>query len=386
MVRAVLNISVKGLEETSESLMCPLGPEKNYQQKTKEIPVLGQVENKRDILRVQKELLLPNSKGNIGSLLFYQVDFRNQENTLEEGCLKLQMDAQVMALYRSESTGEYECYETIVPVGGEMDIPGIYGDEIFWAKVSPMEIVMEPREDYDGESRMFGLDMTLMANVQVYREELCEALLDAYSLEKELHIERKPIMLQQLLMKNVSKVRVLEQMHLEQKEERILQICGFGGHIIVDHMQKMENGIQLDAVLTVDILYNTTDDEVGYAHTRCQIPLEQFVEIEGMSGDTDVWMDAQIEQLQVNLLDNTEYEVKAIVQLPLMVMRNQQMDTIVHIEEEPLDMDALTKQPGMIGYVRKEGEELWDIAKKYHAVPEDILELGDTVLVIKQIL
>ena len=69
-----------------------------------------------------------------------------------------------------------------------------------------------------------------------------------------------------------------------------------------------------------------------------------------------------------------------------MVMQNQQMDTIVHIEEEPLDMDALTKQPGMIGYVRKEGEELWDIAKKYHAVPEDILELGDKVLVIKQIL
>jgi hypothetical protein len=57
----------------------------------------------------------------------------------------------------------------------------------------------------------------------------------------------------------------------------------------------------------------------------------------------------------------------------------------VQIEEEPLDMDVLNKQPGMIGYARKEEEELWDIAKKYHANPTDIIEIGDKVLVVKQV-
>lgn len=385
MVRAVLNIAVKNMDEAMEYIAKPYPEDRHYQQKTKEIPMIEQVANKQDVVRVQRELLLPNSRTNIGSLLFYQVDFRNQENTLEEDCLKIQMDAQVMVLYRSESTGEYECYETVVPIAGEVEVPGVRGDEFFWAKITPIEITLEPREDYDGEARMLGLDIALSVKLQVYREDKSEILVDAYSLEKELQIERKPVVVQQLLMKNLSKVRLIEQVHLEPNQQRILQICGCSGRITVDRVQKQEEGIQMEGVLAVDVLYNTTDDESVYAHSSSQTPFEQFIEIPGLTENTDVWTEAQIEQLQVNLLDNTEYEIKAILQVCIMALDNQQIDNIANIEELPMDMDALTKQPGMIGYVRKEGEDLWDIAKKYHATAEDIIEIGDKVLVVKQI-
>ena len=385
MVRAVLNIAVKNMDEAMEYIAKPYPEDRHYQQKTKEIPMIEQVANKQDVVRVQRELLLPNSRTNIGSLLFYQVDFRNQENTLEEDCLKIQMDAQIMVLYRSESTGEYECYETIVPIAGEVEVSGVRGDEFFWAKITPIEITLEPREDYDGEARMLGLDIALSVKLQVYREDKSEILVDAYSLEKELQIERKPVVVQQLLMKNLSKVRLIEQVHLEPNQQRILQICGCSGRITVDRVQKQEEGIQMEGVLAVDVLYNTTDDESVYAHSSSQTPFEQFIEIPGLTENTDVWTEAQIEQLQVNLLDNTEYEIKAILQVCIMALDNQQIDNIANIEELPMDMDALTKQPGMIGYVRKEGEDLWDIAKKYHATAEDIIEIGDKVLVVKQI-
>ena len=385
MVRAVLNIAVKNMDEGMEYIAKPYPEDRHYQQKTKEIPMLEQVANKQDVVRVQRELLLPNSRTNIGALLFYQVDFRNQENILEEDCLKLQMDAQIMVLYRSESTGEYECYETVVPIAGEVEVPGVRGDEFFWAKITPIEITLEPREDYDGEARMLGLEIALSVKLQVYREEKSEILVDAYSLEKELQIERKPVVVQQLLMKNLSKVRLIEQVHLEPNQQRILQICGCSGRITVDRVQKQDEGIQMEGVLAVDVLYNTTDDESVYTHSSSQTPFEQFIEIPGLTENTDVWTEAQIEQLQVNLLDNTEYEVKAILQVCIMALDNQQIDNIVNIEELPMDMDALTKQPGMIGYVRKEGEDLWDIAKKYHATAENIIEIGDKVLVVKQV-
>lgn len=385
MVRAVLDITVKSMEKEEDVPAQAFPKERGYQQRIEEIPLLEQVANKQDVVRLQRELLLPNSKGNIGELLFYQVEFRNQENQLAEGALKVQMDAQVMVLYRSETTGEYECYETVVPVAGEVELPQIRGDEVFWVQMTPTEITIEPRSDYDGEARMLGLEISLAVQVLVYREALCEVLTDAYSLEKELRIERRPIAIQQLLMKNVSKVRILEQVHIEQNQERILQICGYSGRVTIDRVKKQEEGVQMEGVLTVDLLYNTTEDAICYAHTTTQLPIEQFVEVKNLDEDTDVWMDAQIEQLQVNLLDNAEYEVKAVVQICLMAIANRRMENIVAIEEEPLDMEALMKQPGMIGYVKKEGEDLWDIAKKYHTTQEDILEIGDKVLVVKQI-
>lgn len=385
VIRAVLNMSAQSLEEEESDFCCAIAEENGLEQKTKDFSMLCLVEQIKDMVRMQKEMLLPNSRTNIGEIIFYQVDFRNEEVLLQEDKISIQMDAQVWVLYRSESTGEYECFETTVPVSGEISCDHLRGDEIFWAKITPREIEVEPRSDYDGESRMLGLDLTMEAEIQIYREEDCEILEDAYSLEKELVMERKEIPYHQLLVKNVSKIRLMEQAHLEPNQERILQICGSSGTITIDRIQKRENGVQIEGVLNVHILYNTTDDSMPYAHAASQIPFEQFMEIEGMTEDSAIWIDKKIEQLQVNLLDNMEYEIKAILEIGILAMTKADISNVVSIEERPIDMEALQKQPGMIGCVRKEGESLWDIAKRYHATAENIIEMGNKVLVVKQV-
>ena len=257
--------------------------------------------------------------------------------------------------------------------------------ECFWAKIMPLEIAIDPREDYDGEARMFGLTLALSVAAQIYREEEKQMLVDAYSLEKELVIHRKPIVIQQLLMKNLSKVRLLEQVSLNANQERILQMCSCSGSITVDRVQKEEDGVKIEGILTVEAFYNTSEDTSVYAHNSSQIPFEQYIEIDGVTENTDVWTDAQIEQLQVNLLDSSEYEIKAVLQICIMAIDNREMENIVELEELPLEMEALTRQPGMIGCVKKDGEDLWDVAKKYHAKESDIIEIGEKVLVVKQV-
>ena len=112
---------------------------------------------------------------------------------------------------------------------------------------------------------------------------------------------------------------------------------------------------------------------------------EQFVEIMDFDQDAMIHPEANIEQLQVNLLDNSEYEVKSTVQIGVFVTSPQFVMNIARVMEEPIDMEALQKQPGIIGVRPTEGEDLWDIAKKYHATSENIIEIGDKVLVVKQI-
>lgn len=385
MVRAVLNMSIQSMEEEENNFSCEIMEGSGLQQRTKEISMLCLVEQKKDMVRMQKELLLPNARTNIGELIFYQADFRNEEVSLQEDRLTVQMDAQVWVLYRSESTGEYECFETTVPVSGEISCDNLRGDEIFWTKITPIETEIEPRSDYDGEARMLGLDLTMEVEAQIYREEEYEILEDAYSLEKELLMEREEIPFHQLLVKNVSKIRLMEQAHLEPNQERILQICGSCGTITIDRIQKRENGLQVEGVLNVHILYTTTDDSMPFSHAASQVSFDQFMEIKGITPDSAVWVDKKIEQLQVNLLDNMEYEIKAILQISVLAMTKEYLSNIISIKEEPMDMEMLEKQPGMIGCVRKEGEDLWDIAKRYHATTENIIEIGNKVLVVKQV-
>ena len=383
-IRAVVNVMARNLEEDDHAFVCDIDTP-GYEQKQTEFPMLCLVENTKEQLRMQREMMLPNARSNIGQLTFYQVDFRNEEVTLQNDRVQVKMDAQIWVLYRSESTGEYECYETSVPLNSEFDVDMMRGDEIFWAKIKPLEVDIEPRSDYDGENRMLGLDLILSIEMQIYREETCQLLQDAYALDKELLIERETAPIHQLLMKNVSKIRLMEQVQLEPNEQRILQICGSSGDVTIDRVQKRENGVQVEGVLNVHILYTTTDDMTPFAHTSAHIPFEQFIEIDGFSENASYWLNNNVEQLQVNLLENSEYEVKALIQIAVLALQKENLSNIISIEEENLDTDALQKQPGMIGYIRRDGEDLWDVAKKYHASTDNMIEVGNKVLVIKQI-
>ncbi len=383
VIRAVVNVTARNLEEEDEDIACAIF-EMGYEQKNIDMPMLCLVENVKEQLRIQKELLLPNSRANIGQLTFYQVDFRNQEVELLDDRMQVKMDAYIWVLYRSETTGDYECYETVLPLSGEIDVSALRGDEIFWAKLAPLEVEMDIRTDYDGENRMLGLDMIFSVEVQIYREENCQVLEDAYALDKELLIERKKTPISQLLMKNVSKIRLLEQEQLEPNQQKILQVCGSSGQVTIDRVQKRENGIQVEGVLKVHILYNTTDDMMPFAHADSNIPFEQFIEIDGFDEDSSYWLDGNIEQLQVNLLDNLEFEVKALIQIAVMAMKRDWISNIISINEEEIDEEMLQKQPGMIGYVRRDGEDLWDVAKRYHASADNMIEVGNKVLVVKQ--
>ena len=384
VIRAVVNIVARNLEEEVNHFTCHI-PEFGYEQKQKDFPMLCLVENTKEQLRMQREIILPNSRSNIGQLIFYQVDFRNEEITLQEDSVQLKTDAQIWILYRSESTGEYECYETTVPLSNSFDISALHGDEIFWAKVKPLETELEPRSDYDGENRMLGLDFILSIELQIYREENFQMLQDAYSLNTELLIERENIPIHKLLMKNISKIRLMEQDQLEPNQQKILQICGSSGNVTIDRIHKRDNGLHVEGILNVHILYNTTDDAMPFAHTSSQIPFEQFVEIDGFDENALYWITENIEQLQVNLLEISEYEVKALIQIAVLALKQEKISNILSIDEEALDIDALQKQPGMIGYVRHNDEDLWDVAKKYHTTTDHMIEIGNKVLVVKQV-
>ena len=385
VIRGVLNLSGRALEEEQSEITCMIAEGMGYEQKTEEVTMLCLADAKKDMIRIQKELVLPGSKSNIGEIIFYHVDFFNEEIRLKNEGLQIQMDAKVWVLYRGETTGEYECFETTVPIMGAIESEYLTEDEIFWSKAVPLEVLVEPRADYDGESRMLGLEIALSVEAEFYQEESCQMLLDAYSLKNELFLEKEPAKVSHFLMKNISKVRILEQERLEPNQEKILQICGSSGTVNVDRIRKVENGILLEGLLQVHILYNTTSDVMPIAHCQTHIPFEQLIEMTGCSEHTMVRMDTKLEQLQVNLLDNTEYEVKAMIQVMVFAKEPVEFSNVVNMIEMPIDIELLKKQPGMIGCIRREGEDIWDIAKKYHASTENIIEMGDKVLIVKQV-
>ena len=104
-------------------------------------------------------------------------------------------------------------------------------------------------------------------------------------------------------------------------------------------------------------------------------------------------MEDVMEDPCAKLLRNSTRDFKSVFCClpPIADLKDEDQDVlklsnIFSIEEQALDIETMKKQPGMIGYIRRDGEDLWDVAKKYHASTDNMIEIGNKILVVKQIL
>ena len=82
-------------------------------------------------------------------------------------------------------------------------------------------------------------------------------------------------------------------------------------------------------------------------------------------------------QPTVSLLGNGEAEIKAMLEFQIFLRRRETVSNICGIHTEPLDKKALADAPGIVGYVIKDGDKLWNLARKYHTTEERIREVNE---------
>ena len=396
-VRAVIGIKAVCEQMTEEELVNSISGDPGIQQKQDSRQMLLLVTSKKDILRTHNEMTLPKASPNIGKIIYYNVDIRNKEITLTNDRVQVQGEAYLSVLYTSPE-GQMEWYESMVPMSGTMDCENAQPQSLYWISSRITDTELEAANDYDGEQRNLVLDMNFDVDIKIWREEEVEILSDAYSLGQNLIPETAPMSAWKLLVKNEAKLRISQQLKLSDDKERILQLCSYEGSVDVDAVEPVENGLQVEGILSVHILYATTDDSFPVAHSFEQIPFTQVIDVQGMgkyAAGINYEFEPGIDQLVVSLLDNERYEIKASLSLAALVLKEDCFDKIVEIREEPLDEKKLVAQAGVTGYIVQDGEQLWDIARNYHTTEEEIvntnglktpkIKAGDKLIIVKSV-
>lgn len=395
-IRAVVVLYVTAEEEVDEELTAKLEEGDGYEQKIVKREGLTLLAANRDICRQKSEVVLPSSKPNVREILWRSIELRNIESRVQEGKAQIAGEVLIAVLYsEEEETERLQWYETTVPLECETDC-GVQDENIICkVKVTPISTELEVKPDYDGEERILVLELALNVDIRVWREEQLELLADIYSLKKKLLPICKERVLERLLVKNYAKCRIAEQIELPESQERILQICACEGKVNLERKELVENGVQAEGTIVVELVYITTDDNMPVGTVREIYPFSQVIEIPELSGPLRMELDCGIEQLQAVMLDQEHIEVKAVVHLDLLAVLEQNIHNIEEVEEAALDMEELQNRPGLVGYIAKEGDELWEIAKENHTTIHDILETngwkekellpGDTILIVKRV-
>ena len=332
---------------------------------------------KKDVLRIREEVMLPSGYPNIYQILDSRVSLSDVEYRAVEDTFQVQGDINLCVLYEAEGeTRGVRVYEVTIPFGGRVDCPGLTQEmlgDLEFVK-GPVKLVSKP--DPDGEERSIDLEMSLDIGMNVYEEGQYEMISDLYGVTKEVECRSEAVTLQMMRNRLCGKSKLSGRIHTKEGQEAILQVLFYDSCLTTAGEELTEGKMGMQGTLDVNVMYVTGNDEMPYEVVRESLPYEYSMDMTGYGPEDHFRVKADVEQLQVNMLDGEELEVKAVLTFRVIIWKEIQQELIQNVSVENLDAARQKSLPGIVIYTVRPGDNLWSIGKKYYITEDRIREMN----------
>lgn len=344
--------------------------------KKKDMDMLKLRISKKDTYRIKEEITLPGTKESIGMMMWTDISNRRMDTKLAVDELQIMGELLVFCFYESPD-GKIDWVEQAVPYQGRVECYGVDETMFHHVQANMEDVRADVRVDEDGEMRVVGIEGTLQLFIAVYEEEKMEVLEDLYSLEHNCILDKKTVEYEQLILQNHSKCKVMERLSIPELRGDILQICHSSGAIRVDKMEQKEDGILVEGALYINFLYVKANDNTPFDTWQGVVPFSHLIECNDTDENLKYHISVTLEQLSITLQGGDEIEVKAALAFHGFFKKGGHMEMIQTVHIEPIDMEEAARRPSIVGYLVKDGDNLWTLAKRYSTTVDAIKEMND---------
>lgn len=362
--------------EDLKGIRLPTGvkdPEISMQKKN--IEILNLAVHKKDTLRIRDEITLAANRPDIDHLIWNHMEIRGLDLKPGENAIQVKGEISVFVLYEGTDAGRpIQWLEYSLPFQKEAECSGCREDLIPNIQVSVLSKSIEVKPDADGEERILQVDVVLEMDMKLYREEKYDLLMDVYTPSKECVLQTRPEVLEKLRIRNDSRCRINERIDLKESKGKVLQVCHTLGRVKVDKETLVKDGIQVEGIVQMKILYITGDDEMPFYSMEAVLPFRHVAEARGITEEDQYYLKTELEQLTTTMTESSQLEVRASIRLNTLVLKPQKIELLEQVTEEPLDMEKIRNMPGITVYYMKPGDTLWEVARKYHTTVQEICE------------
>ena len=348
----------------------------NIQCKNKTINTTNLISSQKDIFRVRESLALPKTSDVPEKIIWYEMKTEGMEYRLRESGLELKGELAFFCIYNIAGDNKPQFYSERIPItgkitmnaGGENSFPDIY------VEVSEKNVTL--KTDENGEMRIFDLEVLLDIDVKVYGEENCEILVDTYSPIRSLKLEKEKILCENIVLKNTMQCRVEDSKSLLDRD--VLQILNCTGTAYIEDVTEDSDGVIMEGGIIADIMYLRAFEEESIGFARHKMPFTQRIDgIKHLSGYN---FNCKEQGLKIKVvLMNGEVNIKALVDIDIMVTQAKEEECVVKVVEGDPDYKRLRELPGITGYITGEEDSLWEIAKRYGTTVSKIMETNNLV-------
>lgn len=366
----------------------------NIMTKKRNIDSLAIMADKTDTFRVSEQIAVPHGKPPIGTIVWSDIRIKNQNIKTMEGSIIINGQLSVFIIYIPEMENMPEQWlEQTIDFNGQLEMSEATEDVVSYIELWLNNVNVQPEINQDNEMRNLSVSALLKLNVKLYKETSIKVIEDVYKPGANLVPIMEPKTYQKLLVKNASRTKEVVKMKIDKTKGQLLQICNSQAEIKIENILVRDNSLKAIGKIKTCIIYISSDDRHPICCQCRESNFEHGIDAEGIEGNDEYFLNWKVEQVNANMLNADEVEIKAVIALEAIVFKKVEQNFVTEINQEPVDMEALNSAPVLKGYIVQKGDTLWKLAKENYTTIEKIMTVnnlenetikkGDRLLIIK---
>ena len=362
--------------------------------KKRNIDSLAIIADKTDTFRVSEQIEVPHGKPPIGTIVWSDIRIKNQNIKTMEGSIIINGQLSIFIIYIPEMENMPEQWlEQTIDFNGQLEMSEATEDVVSYIELWLNNVNVQPEINQDNEMRNLSVSALLKLNVKLYKETSINVIEDVYKPGANLVPIMESKTYQKLLVKNASRTKEVVKMKIDKTKGQLLQICNSQAEIKIENILVRDNSLKAIGKIKTCIIYISSDDRHPICCQCRESNFEHGIDAEGIEGNDEYFLNWKVEQVNANMLNADEVEIKAVIALEAIVFKKVEQNFVTEINQEPVDMEALNSAPVLKGYIVQKGDTLWKLAKENYTTIEKIMTVnnlenetikkGDRLLIIK---
>jgi len=331
----------------------------------------------KDRFTVKEEITLPQTAAAVGEILSSEFYLADQEIRPMDGKVMVRSNLMVDILYSDDQgTGTVHVWSEKIPFSGYLEAEGITPKSIVDMDLTIDETSIKTGLDDDGEPRILDVDVTILGELSAWDVSEKDVVTDAYAPGMETEVLRETITYPVSIGRAKNQFSLKEKITLDKDDRPMLQAGKAWGTLHIQEVEAEDDMIEVEGVLTVEIMYFCEEDDHAVCMVKKGIPFNQKIEMKGVTSEDEVSAKGNVEEIDFQILSDKEGELFASIMLEVAAKRQEMAQLVTDIRLK--DPEKLHKNmAGAVIYTVQPGDSLWTIAKRFDTTIDRILMVND---------
>lgn len=323
-------------------------------------------------LILEEDIRIGQGKPAVKSILRYDTSVSVKDTKVINGKAVVKGDMTVNILYCAEETNTPQCIKTIIPFSQIIDIAGITDECKCETKAEISFCEIKPKMSVSGENKGFTLNAKILLSSNSYCGNDIAVIIDAFSKKYTADIKKEKVCFEKIAINVNENYTCKKTVNLENNITSMVDLwCQ-----VMPSTTKFENGDMTisSSVLACMIVLN----EEGNAQ-YIEKPVEFEYKYKTDMDTSGFYCEPQIEILSsaYTIVSADSVEIVCELSINASVYEKNELMLISEMNinaEKPINKNT---DIALTVYFANEGEDIWDIARKYNSSVNEIMNINN---------